>query len=45
VFFSGGHGTCVDFENEVVRSTVVNFYNNDRVIGAVCHGPMALINV
>jgi len=44
IYFPGGHGTCWDFTDRVVISTVEAFNNNNKVIGAVCHGPVALIN-
>lgn len=46
VFFVGGKGTLWDFPNSpAIQSLVKNFYQSDRVIGAVCHGPAALVNV
>jgi len=45
LFLPGGHGTVVDFTNEVVTTLVTDFEKANRVIGAVCHGPVALVNV
>jgi len=46
IFFAGGHGTMWDFpDSEAVQSTVARFYESDRPVGAVCHGPAALVNV
>jgi putative intracellular protease/amidase len=46
VFFAGGHGAAWDFPYDpdlaVVARTV---YENGGVVGAVCHGPAALVNV
>lgn len=46
IFFAGGHGTMWDFpESESVRRSIAQHYKNGGVIGAVCHGPAALIGV
>lgn len=46
VFFVGGKGAMFDFpENEAIQNLVRDLYQSDRVIGAVCHGPAALVNV
>lgn len=46
LFFVGGKGAMFDFpENPVIQSLVANRYENKKVIGAVCHGPAALVNV
>jgi len=46
IFFAGGHGTMWDFPTspDVQRITREIFENNGPV-GAVCHGPSALVNV
>merc|ERR1719263_892813 len=44
VFFSGGHGTCVDFPTDEVGAAVSKALAAGKVVGAVCHGPMALVN-
>jgi len=44
VFFAGGHGTCVDFPTAAVGEAATKAYAMGRVVGAVCHGPMALVN-
>ncbi|WP_173917885.1 type 1 glutamine amidotransferase domain-containing protein [Halobacillus sp. Marseille-Q1614] len=42
VFLPGGHGTMFDFpQNEKLQELLRNFYESDKVIGAVCHGPSA----
>ena len=46
VFFAGGKGAVFDFPNDkTIQSIVKNYYQNNKVIGAVCHGPAALVNV
>ncbi len=46
VFFVGGKGAMFDFpENSSIQALVANRYENNKVIGAVCHGPAALVNV
>ena len=46
IFFAGGKGAMFDFpDNETIHSIVRNYYQSDKVVGAVCHGPAALVNV
>ncbi len=46
VFFVGGKGAMFDFpDNRAIQSIVRNYYQSGKVIGAVCHGPAALVNV
>ena len=46
VFFPGGLGPMVDmFHDPIVKEVIAHFYEADRVVGAVCHGPVALLNV
>ncbi len=46
IFFAGGKGAMFDFpENIKIQSIIRNYYQTDKVIGAVCHGPAALVNV
>lgn len=46
VFFAGGKGAMFDFpENKNIQSIVQTLYETNKVIGAVCHGPAALVNV
>jgi len=44
IFFAGGHGTCVDFPTDEVGASVSKAFNAGKVVAAVCHGPMALVN-
>ncbi len=44
VFLPGGHGTMFDFAgNAVLGALVGKIYDNDGIIGAVCHGPAGLL--
>jgi len=46
IFFAGGHGTMWDFPtSKAVRKSIARHYKNGGVIGAVCHGPAALVGV
>merc|ERR1719399_910619 len=44
IFFAGGHGTCVDFPTDAVGEVVSKAFAAGKVVAAVCHGPMALVN-
>jgi putative intracellular protease/amidase len=45
VFFAGGHGTMWDFaDNPVVSRWVSDFIAAGKPVGAVCHGPAALLS-
>lgn len=44
IFFPGGHGPMWDLSaSEATAKLVEAFYAQDKVIGAVCHGPAALV--
>jgi putative intracellular protease/amidase len=46
VYFSGGHGTMWDFPDDMaVQKTARELYEAGAPVGAVCHGPAALVNV
>lgn len=46
VFFVGGKGAMFDFpENKKIQLIVRDYYQSGKVVGAVCHGPAALVNV
>lgn len=46
VYFVGGKGAMFDFpENTAIQSIVRDYYQSGKVVGAVCHGPAALVNV
>jgi len=43
LFFAGGHGTCVDFPTDEVGAVISKALAAGKVVGAVCHGSMALV--
>ena len=44
VFYPGGHGPLWDLaENEISARIILDYYNMGKPVGAVCHGPAALI--
>ena len=46
IFFAGGHGAMWDFPDSPAVSRVTRaIYEAGGVVGAVCHGPAALVNV
>ncbi len=46
VYFVGGKGAMFDFpQNKHIQSIVKEYYESGKVVGAVCHGPAALVNV
>jgi putative intracellular protease/amidase len=46
IYFAGGHGAMWDFpESDAVSHVTRSVYEAGGVIGAVCHGPAALVNV
>ncbi|MBD3258552.1 type 1 glutamine amidotransferase domain-containing protein [candidate division GN15 bacterium] len=46
IVFAGGHGTMWDFPNsKAVQKMTAKMYESGGVVGAVCHGPAALVNV
>lgn len=46
VFFAGGKGAMFDFpDNKAIQAIVSDYYQSNKVVGAVCHGPAALVNV
>ncbi len=46
IFFVGGKGAMFDFpENKAIQEIVKNYYQSGKVVGAVCHGPAALVNI
>lgn len=46
IIFAGGHGTMWDFpESQTFSEFSQAIYANEGVIGAVCHGPAALIGL
>lgn len=46
IFLPGGHGTVFDFpHSETLQYVLQQFAEDDRIIGSVCHGPSAFVNV
>jgi putative intracellular protease/amidase len=46
VFFPGGLGPMVDLsEDQVSQRLITRAWTEGKVLGAVCHGPVALLNV
>ena len=46
VYFVGGKGAMFDFpDNDSIQALIKNHYQANKVVGAVCHGPAALVNV
>lgn len=46
VFYAGGHGTMWDFrKDKELQKLTATVYEDGGVVGAVCHGPAALIDV
>ncbi|MEP0266338.1 type 1 glutamine amidotransferase domain-containing protein [Dokdonia sp.] len=46
VFFAGGKGAMFDFpDNKAIQSIIRTYYQSNKVVGAVCHGPAALVHV
>ena|GEM_PF-2275858 len=46
IFFAGGHGTMWDFPgSDAVTARITEIYQKGGVVGAVCHGPAALVGV
>jgi putative intracellular protease/amidase len=44
VFLPGGHGTMWDFTDATLAAVIGNAWDNGAVVGAVCHGPAALVH-
>lgn len=46
VYFAGGKGAMFDFPDNIhIKEIVRDYYESGKVVGAVCHGPAALVNV
>ena len=46
IFYAGGHGTMWDFpDNQTLADIAAQIYDAGGVVGAVCHGPAALVNI
>lgn len=45
IYLTGGHGTMFDFEDARLAELVADFWTQDKVVSAVCHGPAGLLEV
>jgi putative intracellular protease/amidase len=46
IYLTGGHGTMYDFVgNETLNTLIKNFFENGKVVSAVCHGVCGLLDV
>lgn len=46
IFIPGGHGTMFDLpDNRTLQALIARFAESGKAVGAVCHGPAALVNV
>lgn len=46
IYLTGGHGTMFDFtDNVTLQKLIADFYQQDKLVSAVCHGPAGLVNV
>ena len=45
IFLPGGHGPMFDLANdELLKEIIEYFYENNKIIAAICHGPAGLIS-
>lgn len=46
IYFAGGHGTLWDFpQNQALAQLAARLYEQGKVVSAVCHGVVGLLNV
>lgn len=46
IYYAGGHGAMWDFADNVeIAQIAAKIYENNGVVGAVCHGPAGLVNI
>ena len=46
IMYAGGHGTVWDFpDSEGLANIAISIYERGGVLGAICHGPAALVNL
>jgi putative intracellular protease/amidase len=46
IFYAGGHGTMWDFPDDArLAAIAAAIYEAGGIVGAVCHGPAALVNI
>lgn len=45
IYLIGGHGTMFDFNRDEVNRAVAYFADAGKIVSAVCHGPVGLLDV
>lgn len=46
IYYAGGHGAMWDFADNTELATIAQtIYENNGIVGAVCHGPAGLVNI
>lgn len=46
IYYAGGHGAMWDLpDNKEIAAIATKIYENNGVVGAVCHGPAGIINI
>ncbi len=46
IYMTGGHGACFDFSrSDDLAKLTARFYESDKIVSAVCHGPAGLMEV
>ncbi len=44
IFFVGGNGASVYFEDKIAHDIAKSFYDNGKIVGAICIAPVILAN-
>jgi len=45
IYMTGGHGVMFDFRSAALAELTAAFYDGGKVVAAVCHGPVGLLDV
>ncbi len=46
IYYAGGHGAMWDLpDNDAIAEIAAHIYENNGIIGAVCHGPAGIVNI
>lgn len=46
IFYAGGHGAVWDLpSNDAIANIAAQVYENNGLVGAVCHGPAGIVNI
>lgn len=46
IHLTGGHGVMCDFhQSQAPETLIARFYETDRLVSAVCHGPCGLLDI